>query len=1046
MSRRRRWILLPLAALAAALIVLAILFDWNWLKGLVEDQASAALGRNVELAGDLDVDLGLRPRITIEDAQLANAAWASDAPMAAVARAEAVIDLPALLRGRLELPEVIVTAPAVSLETRPDGPPNWQLGPDEPSEGPPTIPRIGRLQVRDASIRYHEYGSGRTIAARLTEASGSTDDRTELTATGEVEGEPLDLTLRGGSLAQLENAAQPFPLSLDLKLGESDLAGDLRLDLGGDVPAVNATLRSKLVKSAGLARLIAAADTTPTDAEHAKDGVQEPTQDAAQAGEAPTDPGTLLDFGELPAANIDLAYTIGRLEGPDLTMQDVSLDAGLHDRLPSLSLQGGGTFRGEPVMLDVQAGPAEGGEQPQVPYDMDARIEAGQTRITASGGIDEPQRLQGLHLEFDANSPDATELLRQLGIEVPELPAIQASGRLTREGEVWRLSDMQAKVGESDLAGQISADLSRTRPFISADLRSSQLLAKDLMPTPEAEEAAEEVAEEAAKEVAEEAPGLITVSGVNFEALPEIDVDLEFRGDRVEAPEFVFDQLELALKLRDGIVVVDATGDGTFREFGAVSFEAHAGTEESLKNPDARYPLDLALWAEETRASAKGTVDRPLDYTGLDVDVALEGPDLQMLGNVLQLPLPATPPYQLAGKVTHQPDQARWNLIALRGTVGDSDLSGDVSLELDAARPTIVADLKSKKLDFDDLGVLVGAPPETGPGETASPQQERQAAQETEDPRILPDAKFRVPDLRAFDARISFTGESIQASKLPLERLALELTLEDGVIGARPVRVGLAGGGFEAAARLDGREDLLAGKLELAVRQIRVNELLSRFDIDIAEIELEKEGVGTLGGRTALEVRGNSIREMAASADGRLAIIMDGGRINALIVEAIGLDVGEAVALLLSGDEEEQAEMVPVQCLVARFDIQDGIMRSDALVLETNDATITGKGQVDLGKETLSLELLAHPKDASVLTASTPVRIEGIFKKPEIGLVSEELQEKSLAALALGVVLPVIGAVLPFVEQGETKGPNCQRLIRDAQAAMPDAPAPDPAE
>jgi AsmA family protein len=138
--------------------------------------------------------------------------------------------------------------------------------------------------------------------------------------------------------------------------------------------------------------------------------------------------------------------------------------------------------------------------------------------------------------------------------------------------------------------------------------------------------------------------------------------------------------------------------------------------------------------------------------------------------------------------------------------------------------------------------------------------------------------------------------------------------------------------------------------------------------------------------------------------------------------------------------------MVPVQCLVARFDIQDGIMRSDALVLETSDATITGKGQVDLGKETLSLELLAHPKDASVLTASTPVRLEGTFKEPDIGLVSEELQEKSLAALALGVVLPVIGAVLPFIEEGETKGANCERLIQNAQATMPDAPAPDPSE
>ena len=39
MTKRRRWILLPLAALAALLLVVLALFDWNWLKGPVESAA-----------------------------------------------------------------------------------------------------------------------------------------------------------------------------------------------------------------------------------------------------------------------------------------------------------------------------------------------------------------------------------------------------------------------------------------------------------------------------------------------------------------------------------------------------------------------------------------------------------------------------------------------------------------------------------------------------------------------------------------------------------------------------------------------------------------------------------------------------------------------------------------------------------------------------------------------------------------------------------------------------------------------------------------------
>ena len=45
MTKRRRWILLPLAALAAILLVVIVLFDWNWLKRPLEGAVSAALER-----------------------------------------------------------------------------------------------------------------------------------------------------------------------------------------------------------------------------------------------------------------------------------------------------------------------------------------------------------------------------------------------------------------------------------------------------------------------------------------------------------------------------------------------------------------------------------------------------------------------------------------------------------------------------------------------------------------------------------------------------------------------------------------------------------------------------------------------------------------------------------------------------------------------------------------------------------------------------------------------------------------------------------------
>ena len=819
MTKRRGWILGTLGAVVILLISVLVVFDWNWLKGPIESQVSRSLGRPFRINGALEVEPTLQPRITVESIELGNAPWGSDEPMAKIDRVEVTVDLLKLLQGEIVLPEIRIAHPALLLETRTDGPPNWQFGEtEEEAPGPPALPRIGRLEVIDTSIRYYDFGSGRNITAALPRIAGRIDPGLKLNATGKVQGEPLDLEITGAALAQLENSAEPYSASLAIKLGQSDLRGNVTLDL------------------------------------------------------------------------------------------------------------------------------------------------------------------------------------------------------------------------------------SRPRPFISVDLQSDRLRAQDLeiasaeRPSAGTGAGRGPTSQEHAGSSKNAAP-LLTAAGVNFDALPKVDANIKFRGRRVDVPEVRLAQLEVDLKLRERVAVIDATGEGTYREQQPVTFEMHAGTENSLENPESRYPLEVALRAGESRASAKGTVDHPLNYTGLDVDVTLQGPDLQKLGELLELPLPGTPPYKVAGKITHQEQEKRWNLVALKGTVGDSDIQGDVSLELSGERPALVGDLKSKSLDLDDLGVLVGAPPGTGPGETASTEQKQKAAQDAAAKApLLPDKQFDIPELRAVDARIAFMGEKVQAMKLPLEHMEAKVTLQDGHVRIDPARVNLAGGKLETRISLGARSGVLNGDLDLTLRKVKLNQLLAAFKVDVGAIEMEKEGVGTFGGQAKLMYKGNSIHDMAAAADGELAVVMGGGQINALIIEAVGLDLGEVLAVLMADAEETRSGMVPVQCFVSRFDVQDGVMTTKALVLETSDSTVTGSGTIDLGKETLDLRLLAHPKDASVLSASTPVALKGTFREPKIEVVSKELEEKGLAALALGVVLPLIGAVLPFIETGKAPGVNCAALMKSAEAADGVAP------
>ena len=65
-STRRRFTVRPLSRnsaiivgmLAAVIVVVAILFEWNWLRRPIERIVEWQTGRSFHIAGNLDVDLG----------------------------------------------------------------------------------------------------------------------------------------------------------------------------------------------------------------------------------------------------------------------------------------------------------------------------------------------------------------------------------------------------------------------------------------------------------------------------------------------------------------------------------------------------------------------------------------------------------------------------------------------------------------------------------------------------------------------------------------------------------------------------------------------------------------------------------------------------------------------------------------------------------------------------------------------------------------------------------------------------------------------------
>lgn len=158
-------------------VIAALVYDWNDLRGPIGRLASAALGRRVALNGDLDVDLGWKTRITLNDVALANADWAREPNMATVGKIDATVDVRKLLTGHIRIPSLVVEQPYVLLARTGDGRTNWTFGEEKEEKNESSgsarskdradIPVVEELTVSRGLMRFQQPGPSPDIDLQL---------------------------------------------------------------------------------------------------------------------------------------------------------------------------------------------------------------------------------------------------------------------------------------------------------------------------------------------------------------------------------------------------------------------------------------------------------------------------------------------------------------------------------------------------------------------------------------------------------------------------------------------------------------------------------------------------------------------------------------------------------------------------------------------------------------------------------------------------------------------------------------------------------------
>ena len=447
---------------------------------------------------------------------------------------------------------------------------------------------------------------------------------------------------------------------------------------------------------------------------------------------------------------------------------------------------------------------------------------------------------------------------------------------------------------------------------------------------------------------------------------------------------------------------------------GQAEIELRTASLSILLGSGQSFALEGCFTLGNTHGCWAGAIASPWTLQGTELELELSGPSPAALFPITQVVFPALPPYHFAGHFSQK--GSRWLIQNLQGSVGNSDFAGAVTWEGATKRPRVEGHLQSHHLDLKDLGIgqPVAPPPTTG-------QAVRTATLAATQPAPV-----------AIDADLDFQGDQV-VMPVVIQEVQTHLHVKDGQIRLEPFDCELAGGRVAATVGMDTQHHPTPITLDAHFRALDLKHLF-------ATLGILQQNNGSLTGQMQFHSDGgNSVEQLLAHAEGTALFAVAHGQLDSLLLALARLDLTKTLTSLLFLDNS-----VELRCAVAGVRAHGGVLTIAPLVIDTTSTKVTGGGTVDLRKEVLDLTFEPHPKDLSLLSAHSPLRVTGGFQSPEVRPEVGPLGGRMAAAAALGVLVGPVGAIMPFIEPGIGEDHDCQDLVRGVNTHALDPLKPVP--
>lgn len=697
---RWKWILAAVAGVIFVLIVATIIvvksYDYNKFKPQITQLVKDATGRELILGGDLMLDIGFTPSISVNNVSFGNVPWGTRAAFAKVAQLKVAVAVLPLLSGNIEVKHLVLIEPDILIETDSSGKSNLNFKPTTSERDESVTPLLAfkEIRIEKGILKYRDGKTGKiyTLDLDLFKASASTlysEIRFEFT--GRYNDKKLDLTGDIGSTAALIRPGITCAVNLTAKVESTDITIESSIK---DVLGFKGWGGTLAAKGPSISELLSIADIEGTPDLGPFDVTTKLTEEN----------GTIaVESIRLQAGKEDLAQialngaieNLTKLKGASLDFEVSGKDIAELAALAEQKIPVRGKFSASGKVSDVSVNR----------YEIDnLKIKLGENAIAGTVGLDLSNTSPALTVALASENIDinphwvAGEIDFSGKEELSRIGAFRLATKLLGPPEQLKLEQMDLRFGsperiETSLKGSIDninkfQGVSFDFSFHGNDISYVEKFTKQTLPIKGPFTISGKAGDVAAKEYKvhelKAVLGDTTINGT---------VDLVF-SQAQPLIAAVFSSPKIILKSPLISNASRKTSNNGRVDLGPLNLYVRIG---NLTEKPVLKTIDLKIGSQQLAAlHISGAIKDLKLQKGVNLKFNIQGKKLENLKKLTGRPMPVQGPFAISGRI-NDPSTNRYSFQDLKLTLATNHVIGDFFIDLNGPKPKLKAKLRAQK-------------------------------------------------------------------------------------------------------------------------------------------------------------------------------------------------------------------------------------------------------------------------------------------------------------------------------------------------------------